>query len=131
MECQNCNWKWEIEKDDEHPFLCHKCGYDSELGDFDMESLEKWEKENNFPFKEYMKEGYHIRTFSEYVEDEELIWHRDKEDRIVEIIGESDWMIQIDNELPKLITERIFIPKETYHRIIKGKGDLKVKVKKL
>lgn len=131
MKCKNCNWEWEIERDDEHPFLCHKCGYDSQLNDFDMESLEEWEKENNYPFNEYVEEGYHIRTFSKSVEDGELVWHRDKEDRIVEVIGESDWMIQLDNELPKLITERIYIPKETYHRIIKGSGDLKVKVKKL
>jgi hypothetical protein len=91
----------------------------------------KMEKENNFPFNEYVEEGFHIRTFSDSVDDRELVWHRDKEDRIVESLGESDWLIQLDNELPKLITEKIYIPKEIYHRIIKGSGDLKVKVKKL
>ena len=40
-------------------------------------------------------------------------------------------MIQLDNELPKPLTERTFIPKEVYHRVIKGTGNLKVKVKKL
>jgi hypothetical protein len=44
MRCQNCSWSWGIEKDDTHPFLCHKCGYDSELGNFDMYSLKKWEE---------------------------------------------------------------------------------------
>jgi Zn ribbon nucleic-acid-binding protein len=131
MRCQNCSWSWGIEKDDTQPFLCHKCGYDDELGDFDMDSLQKWEKENNYPFDEYVEEGYHIRTFSESTNDKELVWHRDREDRIVESIGYTDWLIQLDNELPKPLTERIYISKEVYHRVIKGNGDLKVKVKKI
>jgi hypothetical protein len=85
----------------------------------------------DFPFNEHIENGYHIRTFSEDVDEGELVWHRDKEDRIVESIGDTDWLIQIDNELPKPLTESTFIPKEVYHRVIKGSGDLKVRVKKL
>ena len=85
----------------------------------------------DFPFNEHIENGYHIRTFSEGVDEGELVWHRDKEDRIVESIGDTDWLIQIDNELPKPLTESTFIPKEVYHRVIKGSGDLKVRVKKL
>lgn len=48
MRCQNCSWSWDIEKDDTHPFLCHKCGYDSDLNDFDMFSFMKWKKENGY-----------------------------------------------------------------------------------
>ena len=131
MNCQNCNWRWDIEKDDTDPSLCHKCGYNSELGKFDMESLRQWEKENNHPFDEYVEEGYHIRTFSKEIDDTELVWHRDKEDRIVESVDETDWMIQIDNEIPKVLTEKIYIPKGVYHRVIKGTDDVTVKVKKL
>lgn len=131
MKCHNCSWIWKIEKDDNHPFLCHKCGYDSELGDFNMVSFNKWKKENGYPFTEYIEEGFHIRTFFNNIDNTELVWHRDKEDRIVESIGDTDWMIQLDNELPKQLTEKIFIPKETFHRVIKGNGDLKVRVKKL
>ena len=131
MNCQNCNWSWDIEEDDTDPSLCHKCGYNSELGKFDMESLRQWEKENNHPFDEYVEEGYHIRTFSKEIDDMELVWHRDKEDRIVESVDETDWMIQIDNELPKVLTEKISIPKGVYHRVIKGTDDVTVKVKKL
>jgi hypothetical protein len=40
-------------------------------------------------------------------------------------------MLQMDNELPQSLTETIFIPKNTYHRVIKGTGDLVVRVKKL
>jgi hypothetical protein len=58
-------------------------------------------------------------------------WHRDREDRIVEIIGETDWQLQMDNELPKTMSGKVFIPKEVWHRIIKGNGDLKVRITKL
>ena len=85
----------------------------------------------NFPFDENIVGGYHIRKFSESVENSELVWHRDKEDRIVESVSYTDWMIQIDNQLPKPLTERTLIPKDVYHRVIKGSGDLIVRVKKL
>jgi len=39
-------------------------------------------------------------------------------------------MIQIDNELPKII-DKVFVPIGVYHRVIKGTGDLKVKITKL
>ena len=47
MNCRNCNWSWDIEEDDTDPSLCHKCGYNSELGKFDMGSLKKWEEDND------------------------------------------------------------------------------------
>jgi Zn ribbon nucleic-acid-binding protein len=131
MDCQNCNWSWDIEEDDTDPSLCHKCGYNSELGKFDMVSLKKWEEDNNYPFREYVEEDYHIRTFPKDVDDSELVWHRDKEDRIVKSVGHTDWMIQLDNQLPIPLTETTFISKEIYHRVIKGSGDLIVKVKKI
>ena len=83
------------------------------------------------PFEERIENGYHIRTFSNETDSGELVWHRDKEDRIVESIGDTNWLIQLDNEIPKPLTERTFIPKEVYHRVIKGDGDLKVRIKKL
>lgn len=131
IECPICNWSWGIEPDDNRPYLCHKCGYDSQLGDFDEEGLNQWEKENNLPFQEQKEKNYVIRTFSEGVEEDELVWHRDKEDRIVRSVGDTDWMIQIDNQLPKPLTEMVYIPKNTYHRVIKGNGDLTVKINKI
>ena len=91
----------------------------------------KRQTESYLPFDEYIEEGYHVRTFYDDTDDMELVWHRDKEDRIVESVGDTDWMIQLDNELPIPLTERTYIPKETYHRVIKGNGDLTVKVKKI
>ena len=37
-------------------------------------------------------------------------------------------MIQLDNELPIEIKEKVFIPKGVYHRVIKGTGDMKIKL---
>lgn len=68
------------------------------------------------------------RVFTENVETDELIWHRDREDRKVYVESGNDWMLQIDNELPQVLQEghTYFIPKMTYHRVIKGTGDLKI-----
>ena len=46
VECPNCKWNWEIESADDRPYLCHKGGYDSELGDFDEVALKQWKAEN-------------------------------------------------------------------------------------
>jgi hypothetical protein len=72
-----------------------------------------------------------IREFYQDTDSGEYMWHRDREDRIIESIGDTDWLIQIDNELPKEINEKIFIPMGVYHRLIKGTGDLKIKLQKL
>lgn len=84
------------------------------------------------PFKEEkISENTFLRTFFQDVESGELYWHRDREDRIIESIEKTDWKIQLDNQLPININDKIFIPKGVYHRLIKGKGDLKIKLTKL
>lgn len=78
----------------------------------------------------YIEEG-EIRTFLEDVQEFELVWHRDKEDRFVKPLHTTDWKFQLDNDIPRTIENEIFIPKETYHRLIKGNGNLKVSIKKI
>ena len=75
-------------------------------------------------------DDYILREFSESIDPIELLWHRDDEARTVEIIGETDWMLQLDNSLPTSLQERIFIPKHEWHRVIKGTGTLKLKIYK-
>jgi len=84
------------------------------------------------PFKE-IKIGNNtfIREFSQDTDSGEMMWHRDREDRIIETIDDTDWMIQLDDELPKKIEGEVFIPMGVYHRLIKGSNDLKIKVIKL
>ena len=70
----------------------------------------------------------YIREFSSDVDTHELEWHIDREDRTIEVIENNNWHVQLDNNLPQLLKETIFIPKETYHRVIKGTGNLKVRI---
>ena len=78
-----------------------------------------------------IKDNYVIREFSVDLDSEELKWHRDYEDRIVESIGKTDWKFQLENELPITIKNKVFIPKGVWHRAIKGSTNLKVKITKL
>jgi hypothetical protein len=81
------------------------------------------------PYTEEKKDGCIIREFSQDTPSFELVWHRDKEDRIVQALHNTDWKFQLDNDIPRRLTEKeLFIPKETYHRLIKGTGDLVVKI---
>ena len=70
-----------------------------------------------------------IRTFSKDVDEMELIWHTDNEDRDIEVLEGEGWQFQRDNELPLVLKEgdRIFIPRHQVHRVIKGETDLKIK----
>lgn len=84
------------------------------------------------PYSEQTEHDYVLREFSQDISTLELVWHRDKEDRIVQALHSTDWKFQIDNDIPReLGTNQLFIPKETYHRLIKGTGNLKVKIIKL
>lgn len=81
----------------------------------------------DLPFNEnWISNNQSIRIFSPDLEDEELKWHFDEEDRIVISSNETDWKFQFDNELPISIKEEIKIPKGVWHRLIKGSGNLEL-----
>ena len=84
------------------------------------------------PFSEKINNGFYIRTFSSDLNENELKWHFDEEDRIVICENDTDWLFQFDNELPITINknEPIVIQKNIFHRIIKGTNNLKLKIKK-
>ena len=85
----------------------------------------------NFPFEEQQVDSQlFIREFSADVDEMELIWHTDREDRIVNVIEGNGWKFQFDEELPIEMEDGIdiTIPKGVIHRVIKGKGPLKIKV---
>jgi hypothetical protein len=90
------------------------------------------EKEE-LPFNEKISGNVRERTFSENTDEMDLKWHWDKQDRIVTPLHKTDWMLQFDNELPVKLIEgkEYFIPVGVYHRVIKGTGDLQLKVKLL
>jgi hypothetical protein len=76
-------------------------------------------------------EKHIIREFDDKTNIIEFMWHRDNEDRLVEALHDTDWQLQIDNELPTSLDKPIFIPRHQYHRVIKGNGKLRVKINKL
>ena len=71
-----------------------------------------------------------LREFSESVESEELVWHRDRRNRVVKVIEGTGWKFQMDNKLPQEIKagDTITIPAKTYHRIHKGTSKLVVEI---
>jgi hypothetical protein len=63
-----------------------------------------------------------------------LIWHRDKNDRVITVLKcGKGWQFQFDNDLPFELKPdmEIEIAKEEFHRVIKGKGNLKVQIKEV
>jgi hypothetical protein len=71
---------------------------------------------------------YIIREFSQNIDPIELMWHRDDEDRTIEIVGDTDWLFQFDNQLPSQFKGNIFIKRHQWHRVVKGTGTLKLKI---
>lgn len=84
----------------------------------------------DFPFEQIEKEGKIVRTFSPDVEEDELKWHQDLNDRKVTIIESNGWSFQMENELPTKLenAKQIFIPKFAWHRVLKGDGNLIVEI---
>jgi hypothetical protein len=83
------------------------------------------------PYKDIeVGDNYVIREFGENIDPIELMWHRDNEDRVVEVLNTTDWKFQYDNQLPILLKENVSlkIARHDWHRVIKGNGDLKVKI---
>ena len=83
------------------------------------------------PYKDIeVTDKYIIREFSENIDPIELMWYRDNEPRIVEILGKTDWKLQLDNQLPTSMNQPISIPRHAWHRVIKGTGNLLLKIHK-
>jgi len=85
----------------------------------------------NLPFEEITETDRRIRIFKFDTVSEELKWHRDEDDRYVELIEESDWQFQFDDDLPIKFPKRLIIPRMMWHRVIKGEGDLKIAISRI
>lgn len=88
----------------------------------------------SLPFNEVEEgDGWFIRRFSDGVYDEELTWHRDGEDREIILVSGDGWSFQRDNMLPALLKkgECHSIRKGEWHRLVKGSGELILRIKKL
>ena len=86
------------------------------------------------PFEDFEKSIYDrvfTRVIKEDVKQEQLIWHKDKKDRIVKVVYGTGWKLQNDNELPTEleIGQNYHINKEKFHRLHKGSSELKLEIK--
>ena len=85
------------------------------------------------PFIETKIDKYtFIREFSNDVDEMDLVWHEDPENRVIEVIEGNGWKFQYDDQLPFEMIDGVefTIIKGQIHRVIKGKGPLKIKVHK-
>ncbi len=82
--------------------------------------------------KPYEDDG-DIRTFYSNVDSDQLVWHRDLEDRKVTVLEGEGWQFQFNGSLPiELVEDRTFmIPRDMYHRVIKGKTRLVLRIEKI
>lgn len=80
---------------------------------------------------EYLNENEWIRKFDHRVDSDELVWHRDKCDREIEVLHGEGWKFQRDNEIPFIINtnSKFKINALVYHRLIKGDTPLIIKIK--
>ena len=80
--------------------------------------------------EEQINKNTYLRTFSAETPETDLIWHLDRENRVIEAIHNTDWKFQFDDELPLSLNNLISIPKNTFHRIIKGTDDCTIRITK-
>jgi len=62
-----------------------------------------------------------FREFSKKVDQGDLVWHKDKNNRNIRVVDGSGWYIQFENHIPRKLRvgESINIKAKTYHRILK------------
>lgn len=73
-----------------------------------------------YPFAEERLGNRRIRTFTADIDPEELVWHRDDEDRTVHVLQCDGWYFQRDGELPTpmKVGDTIKIRRHEWHRVI-------------
>ena len=83
-------------------------------------------------YESILSENTMIRGFSQSVSQSDLVWHRDREKRTIIVVEGCGWQFQREDCLPILLREGdvVQIKKEEWHRIIKGKTDLIVEIRK-
>jgi len=86
------------------------------------------------PFKqEKLNNTTFVRTFDKDVLSEELTWHRDRENRTVEVIQGEGWELQLEDRFPvELEVGKTYsIPAYTFHRVKRGTSNLVLKIEEL
>tara|TARA_R110001599_G_scaffold130235_4_gene305328 strand:- start:856 stop:1620 length:765 start_codon:yes stop_codon:yes gene_type:complete len=111
IQCDNCNWNWNVKDGGEDLYVCHQCGHDNEkvklaYGNLDKENLKYLSKKNIFTSKKdlFTKCRYpsEIKTKKEI---EYLISAQDSLKRKIENTLELDFMKDADEGLEALFNK--------------------------
>tara|TARA_B100001059_G_C17331700_1_gene331566 strand:+ start:236 stop:535 length:300 start_codon:yes stop_codon:yes gene_type:complete len=85
----------------------------------------------DFPFmEEYACDKGIVRTFDPERDDSEYVWHRDHEDREIEVLSGEGWQFQYEGCLPYLLEKGMIfdIAKGEFHRLVRGVTALKCRI---
>jgi len=82
------------------------------------------------PYSEKRMGNLIVREFSSGTHSAELEWHKDHNDRHLRVVSGSGWKLQRKDGLPIQMNEGVtyYIPKDSWHRIIKGEDNLKIAI---
>lgn len=88
---------------------------------------------NNINYIDEHHPDYIVRTFTSLINCKDIVLDSNKKDNQILAVSGNGWKLQIDDQNPVELSpeNNYFIPKETFHRIIKGNGDLILKIKEL
>ena len=109
---------------------CKSCGCGKMSADQMWEMIE----DRTLPFyEETIDNKTVIRHFKPGYPEHLFKWHFDREDRSVEVLNDSDWKFQYDNQMPITLktNDIIKIDAGLYHRIIPGTTELSLKINKI
>jgi len=87
--------------------------------------------DNRKPFVEKrISNSTFIRVFNHKAPEHLFKWHKDEESRTAIVLNDSDWKFQFDDDHPFELKQgmSITIPKDCFHRVIKGTTPLWIKV---
>lgn len=82
------------------------------------------------PYNDKLEENYIIREFSGDLKQDDLVWHRDRYRRRVDVLEGRGWKAQVDNKLPFNIIpgDHFYIEANEFHRLIKANTNLKLRI---
>lgn len=91
------------------------------------------------PYTEYLEtqhgtdRPYLIRTFDCDAPNDEFVWHQDRQGRTVHVLSGNGWELQMEDKLPQplKVGKDYYIPKMEYHRVIKGEGNLVIRIENI
>ena len=88
------------------------------------------EKKVKRPYIDSIRGEKKLRSFSESTDDRDLVWHRDSKDRNITVIKSNGWQLQTDGALPVDLIENLsyFVERDEWHRLLKGRGELVIKI---